>query len=189
MKKFLSSLLVLCLISSFTVAQKLIINNSSCTDVNLVVYADDGSNCGPIAIDQSNTITVTSGGTSTVFDFNSTLAATGFTWVSNGTPGGASVTLAGNPFNLFKADVWTACSPGPSGSFFCQTWGDGVSVDNPNCNSAGANNTFEATFNYPCGSCCNCTLAPPIPTNCPANAMIKVDFSISGSDWVIDFYN
>ena len=182
------------------IAQKLIINNTSCTDVYYIVHADNGSGCGP-DVDFSNAtnfnfaVSLQAGTKPVVYDFNGTTAAPNFTWNSMGVSGASSGNLSGNPFNIFQVDVFTTCYGGiPPGGGTCSGSGlplDGCSVFNPNCGTSSA--AFVESWNNQCGSCCTC--CPPLPNVCIAclaapnnNSIIYVDFTIVGSDWHIDIH-
>lgn len=200
MKKIFFALLMLVGIGSAE-AQKLYVSNTTCADVDIKLYAKDGSSgCGPIADEESNWMTITSNGGG-LYDFGVFGPyGIGFPWA---TPTSG---LLSTSFNFFRADVRSSCFPTtPIGTTdICYNWNagvipanlDGVAVYNGNT-SCGTPSTDWFVLSGSCGVChvatiCQTTPCPPLGTIpcqlCAPDCSIKVSLYMVGADWYLDVY-
>lgn len=205
MRKTILVIALLCYTLTSALAQKLTLTNNSCGDVFIRLHADDNTGCGPISVDESDAILVAAG-SAIVYNFTGTVGTNStvgpnFVWISTGTAGTPSGTLAGPPstFNFFKADVWSTCAPGGwpvSGtcnySIPANMPYDGVTISNPTCPGSSLSQYVNSTT---CGTCGACTAvrvpcAPPLNwcTQINFGTNISAAFSTSGSDWSVTVY-
>jgi len=161
------------------------INNTSCTDVNVIIYGNNNPTDCITVIDRgdnSSPINVPAGATIN-YNMNNPYTSP-VTW-ANGS--GLIAPLA----NIFRADVSTACISRPATGMGHITTYDQVSVNKPGCGSTFA--TFElsdAPTTLCPGSTCDwyhitddgLTMTIHLPT------VINVNFTTAGSDWIINVY-
>jgi hypothetical protein len=177
MKHAFLAFAMLLLASATSIAQTFSYNNTSCTGVWIVLYADNGgSGCGgPVA--QSDPFLVPAGVSGTVVFTGTTPSTTLFTW-NGGTPPGSS------PFNFTYAEVYNACLTSFPGLTLntCGIWDHAVVVNNPNCTTPSKDD-----FSIPFMQICDYTLDDCAP--CPFPRVVTVDFTIpTPGDWDISIY-
>ncbi len=187
MKKILLMLAGIVMLNSAMAQPYLRITNTSCDNVNVIIYANNDANtpdCNTI-IDQTDPGTPINipAGSGITYDMKFSYSGNPMAW------------LYGSGLNdptphIFKVDVMTACAPSISGVAGFEQ----VTVWNPKtCSGSGAPSGTYNFLNDPalyCTPACQCMYSTLPPGPCSTWIPVNVDFinNLGSSDWVINIY-
>lgn len=166
---------------------QLIINNTSCTDVEVIIYADDDPNCGQK--EQTNPINCPANNPPQSWDISGNPYSSGLPWV------GSNLNASGMA-RITRADVYTTCAGALGCQNGCGCYGHnedgGIVFNNSNCTGTPSSCSFVENVSHACGTCCVCGSIPNgiCAENGTPPTVIRVAFLMNGSgDYVINIYN